>query len=94
MICAVFTNNRQKAEEKLEKIKNIKCNLVQQYKSKNGLEYVFEDGEIWRWVKINETQRSIRAFKAYIDKDVDENMLRYMVLPSCAHCSNEDIFYF
>lgn len=94
MICAVFTNNRKKAQDKLEEIKNIKCNLVRLYNSKNGLEYEFADGEIWRWVCVSQHQRGIRAYKAWIDKDIDTHALCYDVFPSCDHCNDEDMLYF
>lgn len=94
MTCVVFTNNREKAKAKLEEIKNIKGNLVRLYKTRDRLEYDFEDGDSWRWERINATRRGIRAFKAYIDKNATIEELEYIVLPSCSHCEDEDVFYF
>ena len=94
MTCVVFTNNKEKAKEKLEEIKNIKGNLIDFRSTQNRIEYIFEDGEKWCWEIINENRRGIRAFKAYIDKDVTIDELSCIILPSCAHCKKEDIYYF
>ena len=89
MTCVVFTNNKEKAKEKLEEIKNIKGNLIDFRSTQNRIEYIFEDGEKWCWEIINENRRSIRAFKAYVDKDVTIDELSCIILPSCTHCKKE-----
>lgn len=92
MTCAVFTNNKEKARAKLEEIKSIKNNLSRFYETKTELVYIFEDGVAWHWVSVNENRRGFKAKKAYIDNDINSDMLSTIVFPSCAHCEN--IFYF
>ena len=91
--CAVFTNSKEKAIEKLEEIKNIKNNLVKLWKTRDQLEYHFEDGEIWGWINPNGNQKGYRVCKAWIDKNLNDRILRRVVLSYCT-CKKEDIFYF
>lgn len=94
MECIVFTNNRAKAEDKLEEIKKIKGNLVCIYKGVNDLSYEFTDGENWTWKRANDYARGYKPKKAWIDRYIDKEVLFNIILPCCIYCNEEDIFYF
>lgn len=92
MTCIVYSDNKEKAIEKLEEIKNTKGNITHILHNSAGTEYRFEDGENWQWRRANENSRACKPHKAWIDKDINKDALHLIVLPCCTFCG-EDIFY-
>lgn len=90
----VYSNNRERALEKLEEINEEKDNLILIKNSFNRLEYVFED-EVWIWIRPTDYARGYKPKKCLINEyDVTLRQYREIILPSCIYCKDEDINYF
>lgn len=90
----VYSNNIQRAINKLEEICKEKNNLVRKVTSLNNFRYEFED-EIWCFVKPNGNARGIKYNKCYVDAaTVTLGEYYNYILPSGVLTDNDYIKFF
>ena len=94
MRCAVFSNNRNKAIEKMNEICKEK-NIHKMTSNHRSIIYIFDDGECLEWVPVTESCiRSKRFSKAWIDNDIPQNVLQALCMRLLYMAKREDIHFF
>lgn len=68
-------------------------NIVEKRERKDEIIWKLDNGEYWKWKHWNKNCRGQRFHKVAIDKFIDQDLLRHVILPSCANycCSVEII---
>lgn len=85
----IWTMNYDKGMEQLEKIsKNYgSCGIksVRKFYPSKGIAWnEFENGDVWRVVKIGENARGYKANISYIDMEAPLELIRKIILPATA----------
>lgn len=88
VVCYIVTDDRNKA---ISFIKD--KNIVEKKETKNWIEWTLDNGERWIWRNLNEGCRGYRFYKMVVDRYIDADIFRYIVLPCCGNycCSMEII---
>lgn len=96
--CIVFSNDSNKANDKMEEILNdlillnVKYNVI---KTKGGIkEITLEDGTRYIWVTPNENARSYRCNHAFIDRNLSLETIENYVIPISFYCSKDTVEMF
>ncbi len=50
-----------------------------------------KDGTHYIWITPTDYNRGYKLGKAYIDKDIDTEILNNIVLPMCSYCTRDNI---
>ena len=79
----VVTNDRDKAWAVFEEIKSIRtdADIENVICGKNDFRISFSDGVYVRWIKPIESMRGFRMERAWIDRDIDSEILRCVIGP-------------
>lgn len=88
VVCGIITEDRNLAIDFMKD-----KNIVKKRERKDEIIWELDNGEYWKWKHWSENCRGQRFYKVAIDRLTDENLLRYVILPSCANycCSVEII---
>ena len=95
----IYTNNVEVGRQKLLEIdkENNDKGIKTEIKRFSGIENVigFENGDMWRIIRPNDSSRGYRWNKAYVDaSDTTISMLYNFILPSGLGARLDDITYF
>jgi hypothetical protein len=84
----IFTRDIEKLDKLLE------CNILDLgVLRRSGQSFKMKDGNIAIVVKPNENARGYKCNKAYIDINIDNELLNNVVLPCCTYCDKENIIW-
>ena len=87
VICGIITDDRDKALAIMNK-KGATVKLQSRHRTEWEL-----NNERWVWRNWNENCKGYRFYKVIVDKNIDENIFRYLISPLCHNycCSFEII---
>lgn len=85
--CAIITKDKDKALSIMES-----KGAIRKRQTHNSIEWELNN-EKWIWRSWNDNCRGYRLYKAIVDEDIDENIFRCLIIPSCDNycCSFEII---
>lgn len=88
VVCGIITEDRDLAIDFMRD-----KNVVKKRERIDEMVWELDNGEHWKWKHWTESCRGQRFYKVVIDKFIDQDLLRYVILPSCANycCSVEII---
>ena len=86
----IFTSCRGKAEAIIDYYSR-NYGYIDLVKSKNNMWINLLDGRRVKWVDPTEHIRGYQCSEAYIDREIDENILNTVVMPICIFCTRESI---
>lgn len=88
IVCGIITEDKNLAVEFMKD-----KNAVKKLERKDEIIWELDNGEYWKWKHWNESCRGQRFHKVAIDRLINKDLLRYVILPSCANycCSVEII---
>lgn len=91
----IFTNDADKAENVLYKIFWDNIDVAQRFvNDKDTKSVLLEDGTWYVWIKPILKSRGHRCRKAYIDRNINVDVLYELVVPICLFCTRKDITIF
>ena len=87
VLCGIITKDRDKAVDFM-KDKNVVCKRERI----NEIIWLLDNGEKWMWRIWNENCRGYRFYKIAVDKIIDVDLFRLLVLPKCSgYCCSFEI---
>lgn len=94
----IFTDDYNKAKHIFDIIElaykgDIKFYKNNQYTPRLNLITLKEEID-FVWLKPHESSRGYRCSRAYIDNNIDADLLQNIVMPICNYCNENDIVYF
>ena len=93
--CGIFTNDSNKAENKLQQlIKQHQENVKEVRFSKDYKQIILNDDRRYIWIKANMSSRGYRCRTAIIDKNITLEELFEIIQPLCIYCGKDDIEVF
>lgn len=88
----IITNNESKADIVLNYIHlKDRDNVVKYRVGKDYSKLTLKDGTHYIWITPTDYNRGYKLGKAYIDKDIDTEILNNIVLPMCSYCTRDNI---
>ena len=88
VVCGIITEDKNLAVEFMKD-----KNVVKKLERKDEIIWELDNGEYWKWKHWSKNCIGQRFHKIAIDRFIDGDLLRYVILPSCANycCSVEII---
>jgi hypothetical protein len=87
VLCGIITKDRNKA---IDFMKN--KNVVKIREKRNEITWFLDNGEKWLWQNWNINRRGYRFYKIAVDKLVDIDLFRTLIVPSCSiYCCSFEI---
>jgi hypothetical protein len=87
---AIITSNKEKADAVFASVeKEYEGHIVRKVISRNRCYTEFDDGYDLVWIPLSCSARGYRFHRLWIDKDLDEETLRNMLVYS--YCDDKDI---
>lgn len=87
VLCGIITKDKEKAIAFMKD-----KNVVKIRERKNEITWYLDNGEKWMWQNWNINHRGYRFYKIAVDKFIDINLFRYLVVPKCnIYCCSFDI---
>lgn len=88
VVCGIVTEDKNLAIDFMKG-----KNIVKKRERKDEITWELDNGEYWKWKRWNEGCKGQRFYKVAIDRFINKDLLRYVILPSCANycCSVEII---
>ena len=80
-ICGIITDDRNKA---LDFMKDKE--FIEKQERYDQIYWKLSNGERWQWRKWSAGCRGCRFYKVVIDKDINDDIFNFLVLPSLASC--------
>lgn len=87
VVCGIITKDRDKA---LSVMKNRGAVISRQSNVSNYIEWELNN-ERWLWRSWNDGARGYRFYKILVDKNIDEELFRFVRVKSSAYCCSMEI---
>ena len=75
-----FERASNKLDEIIESYKIYRYEIVQERKGNHYHQVIFDNGDQWKAVNASENSRGNKANVAYIDREIDDEIVRSMIL--------------